>query len=143
MYCVSPSTKKGGAAGGSTFKPEEVNQDGDVTYPRRFYHPRRAVAPATDTDIGPPLSAPRSRTGSWPCCKCEGLVVTKETRHISASWCPERKRFDRTIRPIVGGNKRNKTHCDTVAFQCFKDQTIHILFIISQARICFFSPHTG
>lgn len=51
------------------------------TYPHRFSHPEPAVAPATDTDIGPLLSAPRSHTGSWPYHKCERLMGKRETRH--------------------------------------------------------------
>lgn len=35
-----------------------------------------------DTDIGPPLSAPRSHTGSLPCRKYERLTDRRETQHI-------------------------------------------------------------
>lgn len=47
------------------------------TYRHRFFHLKPAAAPATDTDIGPLLSAPRSHTGSWPCHKCEHLTDTR------------------------------------------------------------------
>lgn len=35
-----------------------------------------------DTDIGSPLSTPRSHTGSWPYRKCEHLTDKMETQHI-------------------------------------------------------------
>lgn len=57
------------------------------TYPHRFSHPEPAVAPATDTDIGPLLSAPRSHTDSWPYHKCERLMGKRETRHTLTHWC--------------------------------------------------------
>lgn len=54
------------------------------TYQRRFFHLEPAVAPVMDTDIGPLLSAPRSRTGSWPCHKCEHLTDIRKTQRILA-----------------------------------------------------------
>lgn len=67
------------------------------TYPRRFFHPEPAAAQATDTDIGPPLSAPHSRTGSWPYHKCERLMGTRETRHILTHAAPTRENKGGTV----------------------------------------------
>ena len=72
---------KGVVARGSVFRPLEIYIK-SATYPHRFFHPEPAAAPVTDTDIGPLLSAPRSRTDSWPCHKCEHLKDTRESQHI-------------------------------------------------------------
>lgn len=58
------------------------------THPHRFFHLKPAVTPATDTDIGPLLSAPHSRTGSWPQHKFECLMGGKKKKtHNNSCMC--------------------------------------------------------
>lgn len=102
------------------------------TYPRRFFHQEPAVAPVMDTDIGSLLSAPRSRTGSWPCHKCEHLMDTRET-HInkgekgilsfllhplssSSSQC--RQPFLILAELTLRGRQQNNTHSAFIRFLC-------------------------
>lgn len=54
-----------------------------------FFHLGPAASPVTDTDIGPLLSAPHSRTGSWPWHNSERLME-KEANHILTQVCATR-----------------------------------------------------
>lgn len=72
-----------------------------------------------DTDTGPLLSAPRSRTGSWPCHKCEHLMDTRETQHILTR---ERKRGD-------------SSYCSCSHFLSLSHQRSHFSRILQATRL--------